>query len=49
MDRIESLSLEQIEALAEALLEFQTTSDLAAWIAACDRQGSANDESSGNP
>jgi predicted transposase YdaD len=49
MARVESLSLEQIEALAEALLEFQAVSDLAAWIAACDRQGSANDESSGNP
>jgi predicted transposase YdaD len=31
--RIEALPLEQLEALAEALLDFQGPADLAAWLA----------------
>jgi hypothetical protein len=32
--RIRHLSLEQAEALMEALLDFRTTDDLGAWLAA---------------
>jgi predicted transposase YdaD len=32
--RIQALTLEQLEALAEALLDFQGPDDLAAWLAA---------------
>ena len=35
--RIEGLALTEAEALAEALLDFQTTGDLAAWLAQHDR------------
>lgn len=38
--RIQQLPLEQAEALAEALLDFQTPADLAAWLADQERGGS---------
>ena len=38
--RIQQLPLEQGEALAEALLDFQTPADLAAWLADQERGGS---------
>ncbi len=37
---IQRLPLEQAEALAEALLDFQTPADLAAWLADQERGGS---------
>ncbi|MEB3296289.1 MAG: DUF4351 domain-containing protein, partial [Cyanobacteriota bacterium] len=33
--RIQALPLERLEALAEALLDFQGPADLAAWLASC--------------
>ena len=38
--RIQRLPLAQAEALAEALLDFQTPADLAAWLADQERGGS---------
>ncbi len=38
--RIQQLPLEQTETLAEALLDFQTPADLAAWLADQERGGS---------
>ena len=39
--KIEQLSLEQVESLGEALLEFETAEDLSGWLADAAEQDSA--------